>query len=228
MRDFYYKAIPSQIRGLLAGKSRAKVFRHAMNQFLTNSSACTHPDNALLTALIYGWGNEAWSAREEYLAACIAHALIARGPILECGSGLSTLLIAAIAKRQGLSYWAFEHQPIWANKVRGYLNEYELNSVIHSNPLKDYGDFCWYEAPLKLMPENFSLIVCDGPPKRTKGGRYGLVPVMKGRLKSGCRILLDDAYRCEELEIANRWAEELDASFVICGAAKPYILMTLN
>jgi Methyltransferase domain len=228
LRDFYYKVIPSQIRSLLSGKSRAPVFRQAMNQFLSNPSACTHPGNALLTDLIYGWGNEAWSAREEYLAACISHALKTKGPILECGSGLSTLLIAAIAERQGQPHWVLEHQPTWANKVQGYLNEYQLNSVIVTNPLKDYGDFCWYGAPLDLMPDGFSLIVCDGPPKRTKGGRYGLVPVMKGRLKPGCHILLDDAYRCEELETAKAWAGVLDASYIVFGTVKPYIIMSLN
>lgn len=74
-----------------------------------------------------------------------------------------------------------------------------------SSPLKDYGDFCWYDAPLESMPDSFSLVICDGPPGATKGGRYGLVPFMRDRLRSGCVILLDDAEREEERTIAARW-----------------------
>lgn len=199
-----------------------------MNRFLSDPPLCTHPDNPLLADLIYGWGNEAWSTREEYLAACISHALKAEGSILECGSGLTSLLIAAIAQKQGQDYWVLEHQLKWGNKFQEYLNEYKLNSKIVTNPLKDYGKFCWYTVPLLSMPDDIALIVCDGPPRRTKGGRYGLAPIMKEKLKPDCTILLDDAYRRDELQIAIRWAEELDASFITAGLAKPFIIMNLN
>ena len=39
---------------------------------------------------------------DEYLAACIQNALVVKGPILECGSGLSSLVVGAIAKQQGI------------------------------------------------------------------------------------------------------------------------------
>jgi hypothetical protein len=78
------------------------------------------------------------------------------------------------------------------------------------------------------MPDNFFLVVCDGPPRRTKGGRYGLVPIMRERLKSGCIILLDDAGRDEELTIAKRWAGELNTPFIIEGKLKPYIKMVVT
>jgi hypothetical protein len=51
---------------------------------------------------------------------------------------------------------------------------------------------------------------------------------MKNKIKSGCIILLDDAYRREEVEIAERWATELKCSFSILGIAKPYIVMAVE
>jgi hypothetical protein len=78
------------------------------------------------------------------------------------------------------------------------------------------------------MPGRFALVVCDGPPYDTKGGRYGLVPRMRERLQPGCVILLDDAYREQERAIARRWKAELGASFTILGATKPYIEMVVR
>jgi hypothetical protein len=199
-----------------------------MIRFLDDPEACLQPKNSTLSELIYGWGNEAWSAREEYLTSCIAHALAAKGAILECGSGLTTLLVAAIAKKQGQPHWILEHKPHWAKKAQQYLDIYQLDSIVCSKPLKDYGDYCWYEVPMDNMPHTFSLLICDGPPRRTKGGRYGLIPVMRKQIQSGCVILLDDGYRQEEVEIAKRWAMEINSSYCIQGIAKPYIVMTVE
>lgn len=213
-------------RSFLLAPHRDLVFRRAMKQFLEEPDACINPGNPVINDLVYGWGNHVWSAQHEYLADCIDRALTSRGPILECGSGLSTILVGAIAKRRSQSHWALEHTPKWAMKVQKYLDRYKLDSVILcTKPLKDYGDFCWYDAPLESMPDGFFLVICDGPPGTIKGGRYGLVPFMKERLKPGCVILLDDAGREQELAIAKRWEAELGASFEILGSIKPYIEM---
>jgi len=200
-----------------------------MARFLDNPEACLQAGNSTLTELIYGWGNEAWSAREEFLACCINYALTVKGPILECGSGLSTLLIAAITKQTNQPHWVLEHKPNWASRVQSYLDDYGLHAHITPCALKDYGEFCWYDVPLNELARQFSLIVCDGPPSRTtKGGRYGLIPIMKEWIAPGCVILLDDAYRREEREIAERWASELNATYTIECKDKPYILMSVT
>ncbi len=223
----YYKSVPRLIRSLIQGGRREEIFQSAMGEYLKDPSACAHPGNPVLKDLIYGWGNEAWSAMDEYLAACIGQALSSRSPILECGTGLSTILLGAVAKMQNQSHWALEHKLEWAQKVQSYLNKYQLATFIQATPLKDFGGFCWYDVPLTKMPDSFSLVVCDGPPSRTKGGRFGLIPVMKDRLKSGSVILLDDAERPAELDIAKRWQAEIDVSFTLQGKFKPYLNMTV-
>jgi len=77
------------------------------------------------------------------------------------------------------------------------------------------------------MPDSFSLVICDGPPGKTRGGRYGVVPVMKERLKPGCVILLDDTGREEERKLASRWETELGAFLQVRGSEKAYIKMTV-
>ena len=199
-------------------------FRGAMGRFLEDPGALGVPTAPLLTELIRSWGNAAWSAREGFLAACVSHALAARGPILECGSGLSTLLVGAIAQRRGLAHWVLEHDPAWAGRARAELEALGLDSVVLCRePLRDYGDFCWYDPPLAAMPRDFALVVCDGPPGRTRGGRFGLVPVMGGRFRPGCVILLDDAHREPERLIAGAWAAALGAALALMGPGRPYL-----
>ena len=204
-------------------------FRRAIKRLARDPAGCAHPGSPVLADLIYGWGNERFAAVDEYLAACVHHALGASGPTLECGSGLSTLVVGVIAKQRGRRHWALEHSPEWAMRVQRFLKKLALDSavVLSVKPLKDYGGYVWYDPPLEAMPDAFELVVCDGPPGETRGGRYGLVPTMRERLKPGCVILLDDAHRKQERVAADRWKSELGASLEVFGATRPYIKMTL-
>jgi hypothetical protein len=198
-----------------------------MRKFLRDPAAPDVRRDGVLHGLIYGWGNESWSAMDEYLAACIQSALVTKGPILECGSGLSSLVVGAIAKRRGIGHWALEHSPEWAAKVQRHLDRYRIDSAnVCVAPLKNYGEFDWYDPPIGSLPESFGLVICDGPPYWNKGGRFGLVPVLRSKLNPPCVILLDDATREQERTIAKRWAAELGASNQTLGTAKPYMKLT--
>ena len=201
------------------------VFWRAMRRFrrgLWQESGAI--DHGILSELVQGWGNK-WSAQHEYLAACLEHARDADGPILECGSGLSTLLLGSIAQDSGNTVWSLEHEPKYALKVQYYLDKYHLTSVkLFVTPLSTYDDFDWYTPPrFDSIPDKFSLVVCDGPPGTTRGGRYGLVPVMLEKLRGDCTILLDDGAREGEHETAERWARLLNCTPEVIGTQKPYI-----
>ena len=215
--------LPIPARDFLRATHRAVIFRRAMKKFLRNLEQGIPFDRRLLTALIYGWGNEAWSSDSEYLAGCLEHAQLCRGPILECGSGLTTLLIGAVAQKSGNVLCSLEHQSEWGKRVSGFLKRYGIDSVqMHIQPLKNYADFTWYDPPTAAA-DQYALVLCDGPPGATRGGRYGLVPIMKSRLTPGCIILLDDADRAHEQIIARRWAEQLNTRYETLGSVKPYI-----
>ena len=180
------------------------------------------PEPALLTQLVNGWGNS-WSAKPEYLAAVSRHAATVEAPILECGCGLTTVMLGVMAGPRDLEVWSLEHDRAWIEAVERSLRHDELADVkLVETGLRDYKRFDWYDVSGIELPDDFGLVVCDGPPSTTRGGRYGLVPVMRARLRPGAVVLLDDAARPGEHDILTRWAQELGADFEIRGIEKPY------
>jgi hypothetical protein len=198
-------------------------FWRAMRRFLSEVKHGQDISHDLLAELIQGWGNP-WSVQTEYLDACLREARTTTGPILECGSGLSTLLVGAVAQSRGTRIWSLEHEPKWAETIQKYLRKYRIFSVTVSlAPIRSYGDFDWYALPsLQTLPGKISMVICDGPPGGTRGGRYGLVPVMLDKLRHDCVLLLDDGAREQERLIANRWGQMIMAKPELIGSEKPY------
>ena len=181
------------------------------------------PAEADLERAVYGWGNPGWSVRSVTLDALFSHGRGPGGPILDCGSGLSTLILGILAERSGTEVWTLEHDPVWAAQVQRALSRNAISGVhLCVAPLRDYGDFTWYSPPLKEMPSGFRLVLCDGPPGDTPGGRSGMLPVMRKFLAPGCVILLDDlCIEREERQIAANWAQALGTEALIEGDTKP-------
>jgi len=216
------RLIPVTVKKSLRRQHRRYTFARAMKRYMTTRGV-EDVTNDLLGELIYGWGNEGWSAKEEYIKEILRHAYDGTGPILECGSGLSTILCGRVADKVGREIWTLEHMPFYADLVNRTLKRYRIKAVrFHVKDLKDYGSFSWYDPPLEKMPRDFSMVVCDGPPGETPGGRYGFLPVMKEHLESGCVILLDDANRSSEAEILSLWAEQMGTKQRIIGQGKQH------
>lgn len=221
--------IPGPVKSRLRAWKRDLIFRRAMRRFLARPPAPGPERRRILSDLIYGWGNENWSAQLEYLEACIDAALDTDAPILECGSGLTTLLIGAIAQRRGYELWTLEHSQGWGDRVRKHLTRCRISAVnLVVRPLRSYSGFTWYDPPLDRLPDDFGLVICDGPPAMTPGGRYGLLPVMRNRLATSCTILLDDAHREREQAIAAQWAREIEGDLTTFGVEKPYFVLRLR
>ena len=174
------------------------------------------PTRAMLQSLSLGWGNNGYAANIDYLQEVAKNAVTTAGPILECGSGLTTLLLGMLAGRRGVVVRSLEHSAEWQQRIATVLAKNRIANVeVVSSPLRDYGDFAWYDPPLRELPDHFRLVVCDGPPGMTKGGRYGLLPVFGKRLPEGTVIVLDDADRPGEVELVNRWKNEVDLAVEI-------------
>jgi hypothetical protein len=167
------------------------------------------PPREVLQNLQFGWGNEGFAAETNYLEEVARRAATTAGPILECGSGLTTILMGLLAGRRGVETWSLEHTPEWRARVVHSLEQFEIPHA-HVRPvvLRDYDGFSWYDAPLAELPKEFQLVICDGPPGETRGGRYGLLPVLSARLPAGSVILFDDATRTGEAEVLRRWITE--------------------
>src|SRR5262245_5014661 len=218
---------PPVIRPYLRAAHKRYVFRRAIREFLRDPKKITYPWSALIGDLIYGWANEGWSPSPEFISACVQHALATNGAVLECGSGLTTILLGAIAKPQARTVWTLENSQEWGERVNGILHTNGIDCVrLCIRPLKQFGEFSWYDPPLHEMP-NFSLVVCDGPPSHVPGGRYGLLPVMKQKLSNRAIVLLDDAARERERRIAVRWASEFGMTYELLGSDRPFVRLTL-
>jgi len=145
-----------------------------------------------------------------YLRHMATKAVNVSGDVLECGSGLSTLLLAITAGRQGHCVHTFEHDEACTQRLRHLVERYGLSNVtVHHAPIRSYGRFDWYNIPHRCDSENFSLVICDGPSKQlTDSGRYGLFPVMQERLDPRCRVIMDDSNRSIDRHVIGRWRKE--------------------
>jgi hypothetical protein len=123
--------------------------------------------------------------------------------------------------------WSLEHISDWAARSQKVLDRHQLNNVhLCSAPLRNFGEFDWYDPPPGLPPA-FSLVICDGPPATVRGGRFGLLPLMANRLAGGAVILLDDTVRPGEEAIARRWASEFRVSMEMRGPVdRSYAILT--
>jgi hypothetical protein len=187
------------VRRILSRRRHAAVDR-ALDQ-VRRLPAGVVPARATISQLHAAWGNPEFIATVSYLEAVATHAVALKGHVLECGSGLSTLLLGVLADVNGFQVWTLEHNREWFRTLSHVLQRHKVGNVhLCFAPLRDFGGgVSWYDAPVSELPREFSLIVCDGPPNwKTPGGRYGLVIAMRERFAPSWNILLDDPKAAEK------------------------------
>jgi Methyltransferase domain len=206
MTSLIKKAFPAPFKTWLRTAHQDRTFVRLV-QRLGDGSV---PEAQDLARLSGAWGNDGYSADVEYLSKVCAFAAVTPGPVLECGSGLTTILLSMLAGRRGVRVYSLEHIAEWKNRLERMLNRCNLRASIELCRLRPYDGFDWYELP-PALPGDFRLVICDGPPGATRGGRFGLLPVCASRLHEDCTILLDDAERVEEQAVMERWRQEFCA-----------------
>lgn len=213
MRAFARRLRNNSIRAI-----RQRVLRRGISALGAAVRAGRQPGQRVFEQLVYGWGNEAWSASAPFLAAAFEWLPRTTGPILECGPGISTFVLASAASASGRPVHALEHNREWASRIMRELPDtLRQNVVMHVTPIRSYQEFDWYSLEGINPPRGIGFVVCDGPPGSTRGGRYGLSPVLGPFLKPGCTVLLDDTQRPEEEQIVRRWCSDLSGSVLYSG-----------
>lgn len=203
--------------------------RHRLRRALARLRAL--PPGALLPAdtmgdLVTGWDN-CWSIQPELIAELWQQAWTTPGPVLDVGSGLSTLVLGIVAERRGLVVISLEHDAAWHREIGTLLLQHEVRRVqLHLAPLQPRPGYDWYTLPAGL-PRAFALVACDGPPWDARGGRYGLLPALVHHLAPGCVVLLDDAARPGEQAALARWSAEFGCRWEMRGHQKPFALVRL-
>ncbi len=142
------------------------------------------------------YASNPFGALEDVLILCVLMARKADGPILETGSGLSTILMAAANPDN--TVWCIEHDPGWAAQVEVMARKAgTLNIAIVSSSIKDG----WYDVTDDL-PERFALALNDGPP-HSLGSRMGFFEHYGDRCET---IIVDDADNPGYVEEMKEWA----------------------
>ena len=182
----------------------------------------------VLRPLLEGGGYLPWSEGSMSPAglAAVANevAYAERRTIVELGSGVSTVVLARLARELGGRIWAVEHHPGWAGWVRRALERDELGdfATVVDAPLEPHPRALdgapWYaETALEELPAaGIELLLVDGPPgygDGMAGSRYPALPVLGGRLADGALVVLDDAQREAESEILDAWERDEGFSF---------------
>lgn len=137
--------------------------------------------------------------------------------IVEIGSGSSTLIIARLLQRLNYTdvrHIAIDHDERYLNltKQLALLNDLDESIEFIHAPLADDATtgMKWYDLPIeRLSSHPIDLLIVDGPPADLQPlSRYPAVPILIERLNNKSTVVLDDANREAELEIAQRWADE--------------------
>lgn len=161
-----------------------------------------------------------WAASPDFLLSVARRARTATS-ILECSSGVSTIVLARAIELNGTGHvYSLEHDLTYAEKTRNELKRQNLErfaTVIHA-PLVSHAlgneNWLWYDIS-KLPDQLIDLLVIDGPPMETqRQARYPALPILIRRLANNASIFLDDASRPDEQIIVKRWIEELPLSQV--------------
>lgn len=151
-----------------------------------------------------------YAADAPLLATVTALARKCRGPIIETGSGLSSVFMGAVSDSQ---VYSLEHSTQYASQTVAWCEDAGVSNVgVCYAPLKDY----WYDVDKFDLPKKFALGFCDGPP-RFFGTRMKFFEVFGDR----CTVILVDDVKgdIKFLNAVSDWAVSKGMDFQILGRA---------
>lgn len=157
-----------------------------------------------------------WAASPDFLYFLATH-MKAYKPttVLECSSGVSTLVLAHCARLNGNGHiYSLEHDPNYAELTRTRLLERGLSSwaTVIEAPLSKHQledqSYLWYSLE-KIPKIDVDMLVIDGPPS-TVGpiARYPALPLLRDHFQPITVVFLDDAARPDEKKAISLWKSQ--------------------
>lgn len=172
---------------------------------------------------------DAWSLGRPALESVLAEVDAGRHVVVECGSGLSTILIARRLRELGAGQvHSLEHDRGFAEACRRQLERESLGdraqvieAPLRTHPASGVG---WYDrdALARLPAGGVELLLVDGPPAGTSAierSRYPALAELRPRLAPGAVVICDDAARPGERWVLDRWRGEEGLAFELDEAA---------
>lgn len=135
-----------------------------------------------------------------------------KGPILECGSGVSTLVMGIALTRLNSPYFlhSLESDLNWVERVGGWLQRYGvMNSNVYYCPLIPHERGKWYDADPEGFPEPFDGVFVDGPPRvlnqQIISERSVLWDVLGEKIKAARSWVIDDVSTPHERRVVEQY-----------------------
>src|SRR6185369_8049749 len=102
------KWIPKELKRPIKDALLRRRLNNAINE-LGRLKTGELPSRALLALLIEGWSNDGYVANIDYLEEVAGRTIEARGSILECGSGVTTVLMGILCAKLKTEVWSLEN-----------------------------------------------------------------------------------------------------------------------
>jgi hypothetical protein len=123
--------------------------------------------------------------------------------IVECGSGWSTVVLAAYARANpGTTVVSLEDSGKWHVRTLGLLTRFGLSN--HARVMLAPLESGWYQTDVLDQIGLIDFAFIDGP-TQASGGRAQTFPHLVERLSPWAEVWLDDADRPDESSVLDRW-----------------------
>ena len=155
--------------------------------------------------LVRAYGNEPWSATPELLREAYRMAK-GKTSILECGSGLTTAVLAVA----GAKVVAVEEEGAWAEKTDALLRECGLDAQILVCPVK--GQWFTDTGAINEAAQMADMVLIDGP--RRREGLNRMYPFDAGFFAPGTAVVADDV---SEISHKGEWTANTESRPFVTG-----------
>lgn len=157
---------------------------------------------------VFQYASNNYAADAGVLAIVTSIARKCRGPIIETGSGLSSVMMGAASENV---VYSLEHVQHYAAQTVAWCEEAGVSNVgVCCASLKDF----WYDVDQFDLPKKFALGFCDGPP-RMYGTRMKFFEVLAPR----CEVIVVDDIKTDNnfARAVNAWAEANERTMQVLG-----------
>lgn len=201
MMDWWKKKTGFEVR------DNARIVAHSLEKIKAGTF-----DDETFNDLYQAWGNRA-AASPVLLRMCYELAKSVNGPVMETGTGLSSLVMAMANPERVIH--SLESDPVWASKINLAARKHGIENLrVHFGELQEYEGGAWYD--FKDLPQvHFDLVLCDGP-WRVLGKRSKLFDLIPDRINGGV-VLMDDADDPEQMKALMDWSRANGRSVKTAG-----------
>jgi predicted O-methyltransferase YrrM len=214
------RSLPLARRTTLGLAAAGAVGAHARRAGRLQRDVRSATDAASLTAILGGaaplFGR--WAVEADFAGIVAREVEQTPGLVVECGSGATTLVIAAMLRRSGRGrLLSIEHDAAYAERTRRALEGAELADLVELvvAPLREQQiagrTVAWYDAErvTAALDAEIDLLVVDGPPQWTRWSRWPALPTLHPHLSPQAVVLVDDGRTRAALGATRAWTQAL-------------------